>query len=583
MLVLIDQSILMPTNPVLAQVLNPAAPRLPETSPLPIPQLPQPAPTPALQVPTRPETPPETPPETLPETQPPSPSSVSPHRPSNLPQTITVNRFEFVGNTVFTDTELNKVVENFTQRPITFADLLQLESLVTKFYAEQGYITSGAVILAGQTVSPKDAVIQIKIIEGSLEAIQITGNQHLNASYIRNRLKLATSRVVNQKKILEALQLLQLNPLIKTISAELATGSQPGLSLLKVRVQEAQRFYFDIFADNGRVPSVGTLERGVRFTQANVSGLGDELSLKYLNTDGSHAGAASYTLPVNARNGTIKFTAQGLTSRVIEPPFDRLDIQADSRLFEFSFRQPLIQKARYDFSQGISLSYAASSTTLQGLRFPLAAGGDSQGRTRVWALRFFQDLSQRRARDVLSLRSQFSFGPGIFNSTLNDNGPDSRFFKWQGQGQYVRLIAPQTLFVLNSGLQLTGNSLVNFEQASLGGLNSVRGYRQDQTLTDNAVFVSAEVRIPILQRKRRNVLIYLTPFVDYGRGWNVVNSLETARLPRTLASVGLGLQYQLDKRLTARFDWGFPLTDFNNRNRNLQEQGLYFSINVSPF
>lgn len=561
------------SHPVPAQILTPIPPRLPETPAIPIPQ---PAPVPSLKVTPSREAPPAA-----------SPSHPSPHLPSNsspgLPSTVTVSRFEFVGNSVFSQTELSRVTQEFTHRPVTFAELLKLESLVTKYYTDRGYITSGAVILAGQTVPKTDAVIQIKIIEGSLEAIEITGNQHLHASYIRNRLKLATSRAVNQNRILEALQLLQLNPLIQTISAELAAGSRPGVSLLKVRVREAQSLHLDVFANNGRVPSVGSLERGVQFSQANLLGLGDGLSLKYLNTDGSHAGVGSYTLPVNARNGTIKVTGQWVASRVVEPPFDRLDILADSRYFEFSWRQPLIQTARYDFAQGLSLSYSSSASTLLGFKLPLAAGADSQGKTRVWAVRFFQELNQRRARDVLALRSQFSVGPGIFNATLNANGPDSRFFKWQGQGQYVRLLAPETLFVFNSALQLSANSLVNFEQASLGGLNSVRGYRQDQTLTDNTVFASAEVRIPILKRKRKQILVHVVPFVDYGRGWSGTNSVRISGVPNTLASVGLGLQWQIEKRLTGRFDWGYPLTTFNGRSRTLQEQGFHFSINVSPF
>jgi hemolysin activation/secretion protein len=34
---------------------------------------------------------------------------------------------------------------------------------------------------------------------------------------------------------------------------------------------------------------------------------------------------------------------------------------------------------------------------------------------------------------------------------------------------------------------------------------------------------------------------------------------------------------------TARFDWGIPLTDVEDSDRTLQEDGLYFSINYSPF
>jgi hemolysin activation/secretion protein len=50
-----------------------------------------------------------------------------------------------------------------------------------------------------------------------------------------------------------------------------------------------------------------------------------------------------------------------------------------------------------------------------------------------------------------------------------------------------------------------------------------------------------------------------------------------------LASVGLGLRCQLGDRLTARLDWGIPLIDISDRERTLQEKGVYFSVNYSPF
>ncbi|HEY9882146.1 MAG TPA: hypothetical protein V6C98_00920, partial [Thermosynechococcaceae cyanobacterium] len=53
--------------------------------------------------------------------------------------------------------------------------------------------------------------------------------------------------------------------------------------------------------------------------------------------------------------------------------------------------------------------------------------------------------------------------------------------------------------------------------------------------------------------------------------------------PRTLLAVGLGLRLQYSDRLTARLDWGIPLTDINGAKNTLQENGLYFSIVISPF
>jgi hemolysin activation/secretion protein len=47
--------------------------------------------------------------------------------------------------------------------------------------------------------------------------------------------------------------------------------------------------------------------------------------------------------------------------------------------------------------------------------------------------------------------------------------------------------------------------------------------------------------------------------------------------------LGLGLQWQMGDKLNARFDYGIPLTDVQDSDNTLQEDGVYFSVNYSPF
>ncbi len=63
-----------------------------------------------------------------------------------------------------------------------------------------------------------------------------------NRNYVRSRLALATLPPLKRERLLEALQLLQQNPLIQNLSAELAAGSRPGTSVLSITVREAKSF-----------------------------------------------------------------------------------------------------------------------------------------------------------------------------------------------------------------------------------------------------------------------------------------------------------------------------------------------------
>ncbi|MBH8566164.1 ShlB/FhaC/HecB family hemolysin secretion/activation protein [Nostoc sp. CENA67] len=536
------------------------------------PALPSPQPSPEL--------PQQLPPPT--ELLPPSTSTPTPDEPPSsdkTPQTITVERFEVFGSTVFSPEELAKVTEQFTKRPISLTELFQARSQITNLYIQKGYITSGAYI-PPQII--KSGVITIQVVEGKLEDIQITGTRRLNPNYVRSRLKIATSAPLNRDRLLEALQLLQLNPLIETVNAELSAGSRPGASVLEVKIAEAKSFSTQVVLDNGRSPSVGSFRRRLQVNEANLLGLGDGLSLSYTNTDGSNALDTSYTLPINPYNGTLSFYFGTSWSNVIERPFNVLDIESSSRYYELTFRQPIVQTPRQEFALGVTASRRESEASyIEGDRiaFP-SLGADDEGRTRISALRFFQEWTSRNSREVIALRSQFNLGTGAFNATINSVRPDGRFFAWQGQAQWARLLAPDTLLLLRLNTQISSTSLLPLEQFGLGGLDSVRGYRQDLLLTDNGTFASAEVQIPILRLSETNSIVKLAPFVDFGVAWN--NSAPNPD-PNTLASVGLGLRWTQGDRFSARLDWGIPLISAESEGKSLQEDGVYFSLVYNPF
>ena len=541
------------------QLPNPIQPREPE---LPAPEPPQP-PYPSPLPPT-----------------PPTPAE-SEFRP-DLVGTIRVDRFEFEGNTAFSDRELAEITKPFAGREITFAELIAAEAAVTQKYVAAGYINSGAVIPANQTFSRQGAVVKIQIVEGGLDEIQITGNRRLNSNYLRSRLEIATRRPLNRDRLLQALQILQLDPLIANISAELQAGSRPENSRLEVRVKEADSFQGEVFADNNRSPSVGSFRRGVRINQTNLLGLGDGLEVSYANTDGSNELNGSYTFPVNPRNGTIRLSAGATRTNVIEEPFDAAGIEGKSRTYELTYRQPIVEKPDRNLALGVTLSRQESNTFLLGERFALSAGANERGETRVSTVRFFQEYVQRSSSQVFAARSQFSLGTDFLGATANDSGPDSRFLAWRGQAQYVRLLAPETLLIVRSDIQLADRPLLSLEQIGIGGVASVRGYRQDLLLTDNGAIAIAEVRIPVWRVPKVKGLLQVAPFIDFGVGWN--HSGEKANPDSDkLLGAGVGLLWQMGDQFNLRLDYGIPLINAQSSDRTFQEKGIYFRINYFPF
>nr|WP_199328670.1 ShlB/FhaC/HecB family hemolysin secretion/activation protein [Anabaena azotica] len=495
---------------------------------------------------------------------------------------IKVKGFQFEGNTVFSQEELEKVLSEFVGKEITFADLSKISDKITNYYVEQGYTNSGAYIgvTQNQAIQADNAIVTVSIVEGRIEKINIVGAERLH-NYIRARIP---QPILNNKRLLSALQLLQQDPLIEKISASLNDGGKPGQAILNISVQPRQEFQVNIGLDNYRSPVVGTFQRRIDVSYANLLGLGDGFNLGYRNTDGSNAIALRYSVPVNSNNGTVSLLYANVSNNIIEQPFNSLDIVGDARAYELSFRQPLIRQASTSSTQelalGLTVSRLESESSLQNTPFPISAGADEEGRTRVFALRFFQDWSHRGVDQSLYARSTFSFGLDALDATINPEPPDGRFFSWVGEALWLkRLGHSNTSLAVRSRLQLADRPLPVFEQISLGGINSVRGYRQDTFIADNGFLLSTELRISAWKTPTQELQI--APFVDFGTSWNN-NSFDISSPTGSLTSAGLALQYRSD-RFNARLDWGIPFNEITNNSNTWQENGVYFSVNYQLF
>jgi hemolysin activation/secretion protein len=182
----------------------------------------------------------------------------------------------------------------------------------------------------------------------------------------------------------------------------------------------------------------------------------------------------------------------------------------------------------------------------------------------------------------LAARSQFSVGLGVLGATVNNTGADGRFFSWLGQFQWVQALNEKKdfVFVARAAAQLTPDSLLPLEQFSIGGIDTVRGYRTNQRLSNNGILGSAELRFPIVRDPGSFGLIQLAPFVDIGAVWGNDDAISDSN---TLLSAGLGLRWQLGSQFSARLDWGIPLVDIERQGDSLQDDGLHFSVRWQPF
>lgn len=197
----------------------------------------------------------------------PKPPPLEPTEPAPPPEVherlpvvrVFVREYRFAGHTVFTTEELQAVAAPFVNREVTTEDLESLRNAVTLLYVQRGYVTSGAV-LPDQAVT--EGVVRIQIIEGKLAEISIEGARWLRPSYYQRRIALSAGPPVNIYTLQERLQLLQQDPRVQRINAELRRGAVPGESELNVRVAEYRPFKAWLDFNNYQPPAVRA-ERGL--------------------------------------------------------------------------------------------------------------------------------------------------------------------------------------------------------------------------------------------------------------------------------------------------------------------------------
>ena len=82
------------------------------------------------------------------------------------------------------------------------------------------------------------------------------------------------------------------------------------------------------------------------------------------------------------------------------------------------------------------------------------------------------------------------------------------------------------------------------------------------------------MRFGVYQTLSREGSLSIIPFFDFGVGWN--DNSDNNPEGNTLIGLGLGLQWQTGDRFNARLDYGIPLTDVENNDNTLQEDGILF-------
>jgi hemolysin activation/secretion protein len=481
---------------------------------------------------------------------------------------IFVRQFQLVGNTVFSSAELRTLIRDYEGHEITAEELQIVKNNLSQYYKDHGYLNAGAII-PDQAI--KNGIIILEIVEGHSFTKDTIGSYQLRDYAITRRM-----------------QILPQNPRCEPIAAKLRptfrrTGEQ-------IRVEETRPYLINFNFNNHRSPELGAYRGEISFIHHNLVGVNDVFNLCYGHTKGIDDYSLDYAIPIFNRDTMLSIGLGKGESSVQEEPFSQLDVESESENLSLSLRH-LFYKTDQQYLMFFSrLQGIRDKTFLLGRPFsfsPVVRNGESNITLLSVGSEWFYLNRQRMIRPYVSL----NFGLDAFNSTINEDGsPDSEFFILFGAfnwTEYLQTLDSQLSFY--TAIQYANHDLLPAAKSAIGGVNTVRGYRENLFSRDRTFHASLEWRVPVTQwhipglsKVPEDGIIYLIPFVDYGWGGNV--DLDISSEPNHISSIGLGLRWFPSETIEAEVFWGKALRSVNDPDEHdLQDEGIHFELSFQIY
>ncbi len=509
--------------------------------------------------------------------------------------TVRVRAIRVVGSTVFSEEELQEATRPWVDSEIDSADLQEIAGAVTSLYESRGYLGSGAQ-LPDQDLA--EGVLVLRAVEARLVGIDVEGNRWYRDGYYRARIRRGAGAPVRVEDLESQIQILLQSPDIERIEARLQPGAAAGELSLAMQVIERAPFDARLRGANDNPPGIGPARGRFYGATRSLLGLGDELAgWVDVSGPGLNAQYLTYELPVGPWGTSLFGRFRRTDSRIVEQPFAGANITADTWTLSAGLRQELLRTPRSRLDLGVLWARRQSTTFADGVPESFTQGPQN-GRSDVSVVRVIGDYSWRSPSDAVALRSTLSVGLDILGATINPGGlPDGRFVAWLGQAQWAHRLPGELLnaqVIARFDAQLANDALLPLEQIALGGVRTVRGYRENLFVRDNAIIGSVELRIPVLPERLGRHRIELATFVDAGHAYNNQTPLLPNATPddppraitrdaETIASVGVGLRYGFGDWLQAYFYWGGALRrDLPMRGSNIQDDGVHLGLALRP-
>ena len=442
---------------------------------------------------------------------------------------------------VLTDAELDAIIKPYEGKQVQLNDIYAIVDKINALYNDKGYVTCRA-FLPPQTIT--DGTVKLLLVEGRTGSTIVNNNKYTKTKYITNRMHLAKGEIANIKQLNK--DLLLFNATNSTqLRIMMKAGTEPGTTDYEITAYEPMRDTWTIFEDNAGSDTSGEYRTGLFFNTKSLSGHCDALSLGTVISEGTKAANVMYSRSLGRSGTKMNLVYSTNAVEVVKGEYEDM-IKGHANSYAIGFTQPIVvnETTRTELSLDYNRQNSKTDFMPAGTRFNIV--DDS-----------VQDFSLGFAMTNYGASHVFyqkhSYVRGYSESAPDMSAQNSQNFGfYKFNAMYQKLYKAGQMWSLRADAQWSGSEgMVSSRQFYMGGMYSVRGYKENYLGGDSGFTFSAEYAVPVINK---NTSAFT--FFDYG---HVYGNGQSDDQHNVLSSVGLGIRSTINQYCSASLILGIPL------------------------